>query len=112
MARSVPTVAYGRAVPLSTELYTDWHSLLLTDSGVSIVTNREAERRYTDPDLHRRIDLEAQGEPGVKYKLVVYDAEGNPYPQVSQLAVWDYMHSTRTIETFIHDEDSETCEIP
>lgn len=112
MALSVPQVAYGRAVPISIDIWTDNHGPLLTDNGYIILKNEDLENRYTNPDLHRRINLEAKIPQGSNYVLVLYDEHRNPYPQTVDIGVWDRLHSTRITQTFIHDEESETSEIP
>ena len=67
---------------------------------------------YTNPNLHRRIDQDPVIEPGSDYPFVPYDKDGNPYKQHVTIGVWDGVKSYRTTETFTHDEDSTTCEIP
>lgn len=78
------------------------------------MTEEEAanERRYTHPDLHRRVDVDATGDPGTDYPLMPRDADGNPYQQRIKLGIWDGVNSYRLTETYTHDEESETCEIP
>lgn len=113
MAQEIPQLTIGFARPLDIQnLLTDEGLDLLTDTEVEICVNKDVELRYTNPNLHRRIDQEAEIPPGSDYKLVVYDAEGNPYKQHVKLGVLDGMNSYRVTETFIHDEESTTCEIP
>lgn len=118
----LPQVAYGYATLATPEdisketsgalcLLTNNGEPLLTGSGLSILTS-EGRSGYTNPNLHRRIDNEAIIPAGTEYPFVVYDSEGIPYHQVATLAVWDRLHSTRTTQTFVHDEESEDCEIP
>lgn len=46
----------------------------------------------THPDLHRRLtDEEIQN---------------------TVIGVWDGVHSFRTVQEYVHDEESTTCEIP
>ena len=84
---------------------------LVTDTGEMLVPN-VPNFGYTNPDLHRRIYDEITAPPGSDYPFVVYDAEGNPYPQSVKIGVWDGRHSYRTTTTYTHDEESTTCEIP
>lgn len=118
MAYELPKTAYGKAVPVSEEesveipLLLDNGNNLLTDRGVQILVNMRGSSRYTNPNLHRRIDNEAPYVPGVHYSMVQYDKDGNPYKQKFTLGVWDGKKSYRTIETITHDEESETDEIP
>ena len=116
-----PTTARGAAVPASEEdirkedgvffLAADWGFLLCTDSG-EVLSPNVPDFGYTNPNLHRRIDNDAEIPQGSDYPFVVYDEDGNAYKQNTVIGVWDGIHSYRTIETFIHDEESETCEIP
>ena len=53
---------------------------------------------YTTPNLHRRLD---PTHPDTEVKDRKYT-----------IGVYDGIHSTRTVEQFFHDEESETCEIP
>ena len=70
------------------------------------------EHRYTNPDLHRRVDMDAEIPQGSDYSFVQYDEDGNPYKQDIVIGVWDGIHSYRTTTTYTHDEESTTCEIP
>lgn len=117
-----PVTAYGRAFPASPEeiakeeqdfvpLTTDTGFVLLTDSGVQLNINI-GRQGYTNPNLHRRIDNEIQVASGTSYPFVIYDENGDAYRQMVLLGVWDKKNSYRSTETFIHDEESETCEIP
>ena len=114
MAQQIPKHASGFAVPLT-----------------------EPELRYTNPDLHRRIDNDVEIPPYIsgdistdsgelivtdnneaigvvtrKYKMVAYDENGAPYLQRSKVGILDGMHSFRVVDIFVHDEESTTCEIP
>ena len=84
---------------------------LTSDSGLILAVNLP-DFGYTNPNLHRRIDNDPAIEPGSDYPFVHYDENGNPYKQNVVLGVWDGIHSYRTTETFTHDEESTTCEIP
>jgi len=53
---------------------------------------------YTTPNLHRRVDPSHLDTEVADRKYT--------------LGVFDGIHSTRVVETFTHDEESETCEIP
>lgn len=112
MSVEFPQTAYGKAVPITGYLMNDSSIPLLTDSGDNLLTNFDVEYRYTNPYLHRRIDEDAQAATGSNYQLVVYDKDGNPYLQYIEIGVWDRFNSYRLTETFIHDEESETCEVP
>ena len=114
MTQKIPVLPKGFAELISGELMTDSGEELLTDSYVVIVTNSEEESRYTNPDLHRRIenDFNIPPKSTYEYGLVPYDADGNPYPQKSKVGILDSMHSFRVIEYQVHDEESTTCEIP
>ena len=110
-----PVLASGFAKPLSdTRLLTDSGLELLTDTGYSILANYPEELRYTNPDLHRRIDEDADIPPKSthEYVFIAYDANGNPYKQIVNVGILDGMNSYRVMENFIHDEESTTCEIP
>lgn len=50
---------------------------------------------FTNPNLHRRILTPPDGTPDHTYKIGVYGYD-----------------SYRMTETFVHDEESRTCEIP
>ena len=116
MIQQIPKHASGFAVPLSGELITDWGELIFTDNYESIEVSGEIEHRYTNPDLHRRIDNESpippESDPENQYLLVAYDENGIPYPQTSKVGILDGMHSFRVIDITVHDEESTTCEIP
>ena len=84
---------------------------LVTDSGLSLVMNLP-KFGFTNPDLHRRIDNDPEIPVGSNYSFVKYDENGVPYKQHVVIGVWDGLHSYRTTKTFIHDEESTTCEIP
>ena len=71
-----------------------------------------SELGYTNPNLHRRIDLDPIIEPGQEYAFIYRDKDGVPYKQDITLSIWDGLHSYRTTETITHDEESTTCEIP
>ena len=58
------------------------------------------ELGYTHPNLHRRVDPQTPEDPR------------ETRPREYTLGVWDGQHSYRTTETFYHDEESTTCEIP
>lgn len=95
--------------------YTVSTELPTTARGAAVeMTEEEVARegRYTNPDLHRRVDVDEQGDPDVDYPLMPRDKDGNPFPQRIKLGVWDGINSYRLTETFTHDEESETCEIP
>ena len=121
MVYPLPKTAYGMIVPATPEeiaredslypLCTDTDLLLVTDWGDTIARNT-GELGYTNPNLHRRIDQDVIIPPGSDYPFVIYDKDGNAYKQAVTIGVWDRIHSYRTTETFIHDEESETCEIP
>ncbi len=53
---------------------------------------------YTTPNLHRRVDPKQH--------------EGEIAERKYTLGIYDGLHSIRTVETFTHDEESTTCEIP
>jgi hypothetical protein len=93
----------------------------------------EIEHRYTNPDLHRRIDdrnprdveeiltdtnlllLTDWREPFQsveRFLLVLYDTDGTAFPQQSKVGILDGHHSYRVVEAIIHDEESTTSEIP
>lgn len=118
MAIEIPSTAYGKAT-LADEsqlteipLLTDNGLNILTDRGVQILLNMKGSTRYTNPNLHRRVETEPVYAPGVHYPFVVYDKDGQPYNQSVVLGVWDGLKSYRTTETYTHDEESETTEIP
>lgn len=124
MSQQFPTTAYGLATVASPEeiakerigilepLLSDTGLELLTDSGLFIGLNVGLKLGYTNPNLHRRIDNEKMAEPGSDYGLVIYDEQGNPYRQSVKIGVWDGIRSYRTTTTYLHDEESTTCEIP
>lgn len=117
----IATTARGLARPATEEeiaredskyfISTDLGDLLTTDLGDVIIPNTP-DFGYTNPDLHRRIDQDALIPSGSDYTFVEYDADGIPYKQQVKIGVWDGVHSYRTTETFTHDEESTTCEIP
>lgn len=100
----------------------DFEFILIVDSGLDLVTDSGDELYpnskkfgYTNPNLHRRIDLEAvEGTDPLtsNYPFMHYDEDSDPYKQSIVLGVWDGLNSYRTTTTYIHDEESETCEIP
>lgn len=92
-------------------LASDEGLLLSTDSGIIIVRN-VGEMGYTHPNLHRRIYPDVAVPPFSNYPFVKYREDGIAYPQYTTIGVWDGRNSYRTTTTFIHDEESETCEIP
>lgn len=55
---------------------------------------------FTNPKLHRRVDPQTPTDPR------------EVRPKEYTLGIYDKLHSYRTIETFYHDEESTTCEIP
>lgn len=117
----IPTTARGAARLATKEeiqreqveyyLADDSQEYLVTDTLGFLVPN-VPDFGYTNPNLHRRIYDEQTAPAGSDYPFVVYDSEGNPYPQSVKLGIWDGIHSYRTTETFTHDEESTTCEIP
>ena len=112
---------------------------ITVDSGEHWVPN--IEFGYTNPNLHRRIDQDYSIPADSNYLLARYqdynkhlvdirtpenknivteDSEpllgpyiehGDAYKQTFQIGVWGY-NSYRTTQTYIHDEESTTCEIP
>lgn len=92
-------------------LAADDGSLLATDEGAIILYN-SGEMGFTNPDLHRRIDQDPVVPVGSDYTFVRYREDGTAYPQHVVIGVWDGVNSYRTTTTYIHDEESETCEIP
>ena len=117
----VPSTAHGSA-RLATDdeiareqvdhyLATDSEDYMMSDPLDFLIPN-VPDFGYTNPNLHRRIDNEMIAPPGSDYSFVVYDAAGNAYPQSVKLGIWDGIHSYRTTNTYTHDEESETCEIP
>ena len=94
---------------------------IVVDSGFYLVPDDDedslfipniGELGFTNPNLHRRIDQDAIVPPGSDYKFVHYDKNGNPYKQKVSIGVWDGVHSYRTTQTYTHDEESTTVEIP
>ena len=65
-------------------------------SGVAVPASNEDLQRdelgYTNPNLHRRVDEDSQ--------------------MISKVGVYDGIHSFRTVDLNLHDEESTTCEIP
>ena len=114
----IPVLPSGFVEPLTINLLTDNGLELLTDSGVPILANTRLEKRYTHPDLHRRINQDAYippinpEHPEEGYIFISYDKDGNPYKQFVKVGILDSMHSYRMMETYTHDEESTTCEIP
>lgn len=118
----VPTTAHGAARPATDAeiereriqyyLASDSEEYLLTDVTLDFLVPNVPDWGYTNPNLHRRIDNEAIAPPGSDYTFVVYDSQGNAYPQSVKLGIWDRLHSYRTTTTYTHDEESTTCEIP
>lgn len=92
-------------------LAADSGSLLVTDSGIRLITNTP-EYGYTNPNLHRRIETDPDIPAGSNYPFVVYDKNGVPFKQSVVIGVWDGINSYRTTTTYEHDEESTTCEIP
>ena len=117
----VPTTSHGvakLATPEETEreksryfLGTDTGLLIVTDSGIPIVMNIP-DMGYTNPNLHRRLDLDPVYVPGVHYPFVKYNDDGVPFKQTAKFGTWDGINSYRTTTTYTHDEESTTCEIP
>ena len=117
----IPVTAHGAARLATPEeiareqvehyLANDSEDYLLSDILDYLIPN-VPDFGYTNPNLHRRIDDEAIAPFGSNYTFVVYDPEGNPYRQSVKLGIWDGINSYRTTTTYIHDEESETCEIP
>lgn len=83
---------------------------LAIDSGDILYPNSQ-KFGYTNPNLHRRIDLDAVGTES-DYPFMRYDDDGVPYKQSIAIGVWDGYNSYRTTTTHIHDEESIDCEIP
>ena len=113
-ARGVAKIATPQEVEIENQrmfLTTDTGLLLVTDSYDQLCANR-MPFGFTNPDLHRRIDNDPTYVPGKNYSMVHYDSDGNPYPQSVVIGVWDGINSYRTTTTYIHDEESTTCEIP
>lgn len=117
----VPETAHG-AAELATEeelkkettpyyLASDDGLILLIDSGEALQPDTDG-LGYTNPNLHRRIDVDAFVPQGSSYPFVHYDSEGRPFDQSIVVGVWDGVHSYRTTTTYTHDEESTTCEIP
>lgn len=92
-------------------LAADNDSILLSDVDDILIPNLP-DFGYTHPNLHRRIDLEAVGSSETDYPFMPRDKDGIPYNQNIVIGVWDGLHSYRTTETYTHDEESTTCEIP
>ena len=117
----IPSLAHGVAKPATPEdiakeddffpLVSDEELILATDDGTDLVYN-SGELGYTNPNLHRRIHDEAEVPIGSNYPFVHYRDDGTAYPQHSVIGVWDGINSYRTTTTYIHDEESTTCEIP
>ena len=117
----IPTTARGIMKPASPDdiaiendrmiFATDDGFVLVTNSGEGLIVNR-APSGFTNPNLHRRIDDDPVYKPGVHYDMVHYNEEGEPYKQSIVIGVWDGINSYRTTTTYIHDEESTTCEIP
>lgn len=59
------------------------------------------EHGYTNPNLHRRIDPKDPEEGSEETR-----------PRDYIIGIYDGLHSIRRTETFYHDEESTTCEIP
>lgn len=138
-ARGVARLATEEEIAKEESYYflaTDTELFLLTDSGDNIVPNT-GDFGYTSPNLHRRIDNDPVMPPVSVYPFVNYRESGyfyatdsedllvtdseqilitnafaKPFKQRVVLGVWDGVHSYRTTETFTHDEESTTCEIP
>lgn len=118
----IPKLAHGVAVPASPEEIEkeDWFFPLATDDGLEFVTDLDVitivynsgELGYTNQNLHRRIDQNPDIPVGSNYPFVHYREDGTAYPQHITIGVWDGINSYRTTTTFIHDEESTTCEIP
>ena len=116
-----PRTAHGIAVPATAAeiakedwffpLASDEGLDLTTDEGITIVLNC-GEMGYTNPNLHRRIDQNPDIPVGSDYPFVKYREDGTAYPQHVTIGVWDGIYSYRTTTTYIHDEESTTCEIP
>ena len=116
----IATTARGMAKPATPEeiakeesryyLATDSYETLITDSDDMLIMN-SPDFGYTHPNLHRRIDTDPEIPVGSNYPFVHYDEEGEPYKQEVVIGVWDGLNSYRTT-TYIHDEQSTTCEIP
>lgn len=117
----VPTTARGVAKLATPEeiakedsfypLASDEGLILVADFDVIILRN-VGEMGYTHPNLHRRIDQDPEIPVGSNYPFVHYRPDGTAYPQHVTIGVWDGRNSYRTTTTFIHDEESTTCEIP
>lgn len=117
------------ATPEEIEREDDYY-VIVTDGGLPLLTDSEEDEiapnvnlGYTHPNLHRRIDLDAVPtldelvaagiDPTThRYPFVYYKEDGTPYRPSIALGVWDGINSYRTTTTYIHDEESTTCEIP
>ena len=124
MATEISKTAYGKIRPATPEeiareriddnpycLASDSGLTLTTDSGLVIIMNIP-DFGFTNPDLHRRIDNDPEIPAGSDYTFVEYDEDGQPYKQDVVIGVWDGLNSYRTTNTYTHDEESTTCEIP
>lgn len=116
-----PKTAHGVAKPATPEEIAkeDWFYPLASDEGLILVSDTDVtivrnvgEMGYTNPNLHRRIDQDLIAPTGSDYPFVKYREDGTAYPQHVVIGVWDGRNSYRTTTTFIHDEESTTCEIP
>ena len=68
----VPATAHGVAKPVTPE------------------ERAKDEVGYTNPNLHRRIDLDMSRVPiGSDYPFIHYREDGTPYPQDVTLGLWD-----------------------
>lgn len=121
MAYAIPKVARGLIKPATPEeiakedsffpLCSDLGLILVTDTGNVIIRNT-GEMGYTNLNLHRRIVHDPEIPAGSSYSFVKYREDGTAYPQDVKIGVWDSRYSYRTTTTYMHDEESETCEIP
>lgn len=117
----IPTTARGVAKLATPEeiakedsfypLASDEGLILVADFDVIILRN-VGQMGYTHPNLHRRVDQNPDIPIGSNYPFVRYREDGTAYPQHVTIGVWDGRNSYRTTTTYIHDEESTTCEIP
>lgn len=117
----IPRVARGLIRPATPEeiakedsffpLCSDLGFILTTDTG-SVIIRNTGEMGFTNLNLHRRIVHNPDIPVGSDYTFVKYREDGTAYPQDVKIGVWDSMYSYRTTTTYMHDEESETCEIP
>ena len=78
---------------------------LMTARGVAKPLTPEEQAKdefgFTHPNLHRRIDPRDPEEGSKEVR-----------PKAYTVGVYDGINSYRTVQSFYHDEESTTCEIP